>query len=135
MFWRTPKNRPIDLSNTYAGYKIYQTTYLLTSSRPTREQHLTITVPTPILKVRLIFPFTTICYRVENFYSGVFYNQCWNLVNSIVNSTSDSKPITVPLTKIGLPLTDPMPLSANWILEELPCQERHFRLRLKLRQE
>lgn len=47
----------------------------------------------------------------------------------------DIKPITVPLTKMGLPLTDPIPLSANWILEDLPCQERHFRLRLKLIQE
>lgn len=45
------------------------------------------------------------------------------------------KPITVLLTKMGLPLTDPMPLLANWVLEDLPCQERHFRLRLKLRRE
>lgn len=47
----------------------------------------------------------------------------------------DIKHITVPFTKMGLPLTDPMSLSANWVLEDLPCQERHFRLRLNLRQE
>lgn len=79
----------------------------------------------------LIFTFTIIPYRLENFYLGVFYNQYWNLDEP----HPDIKPITVPLTKMGLPLTDPMPLLANWVLEDLPHQERHFILRLKLRQE